>query len=162
MQSIFATAQLFYSCHCRIVKQKILCKVFMMFIALCVYVQPHYMLSNYVHFRPKHVLYLNTWVNIINETILSGLFHVGFEVLQYCQKQIHFNKMHKVSRLLSVEYILSYQTTIFSKKDMQIPMILCSDVKKEVNYAQNLDKAEEYDLDPHCVKKVCMFLLLPD
>ena len=34
---------------------------------------------------------------------------------------------------------------------------LASDVKKEVNYAQNLDKAEEYDLDPHCVKKVCIF-----
>ena len=35
---------------------------------------------------------------------------------------------------------------------------LASDVKKEVNYAQNLDKAEEYDLDPHCVKKVCMLI----
>ena len=29
-----------------------------------------------------------------------------------------------------------------------------SDVKKEVSYAQDLDKAEEYDLDAHCSKKV--------
>ena len=37
---------------------------------------------------------------------------------------------------------------------------LASDVKKEVNYAQNLDKAEEYDLDAHCTKKVYMILLV--
>ena len=30
-----------------------------------------------------------------------------------------------------------------------------SDVRKEVSYYQDLDKAEEYDLDPHCSKKVC-------
>ena len=30
-----------------------------------------------------------------------------------------------------------------------------SDVRKEVSYAQDLDKAEEYDLDAHCSKKVC-------
>ena len=30
-----------------------------------------------------------------------------------------------------------------------------SDVRKEVSYCQDLDKAEEYDLDPHCSKKVC-------
>ena len=29
-----------------------------------------------------------------------------------------------------------------------------SDVRKEVNYVQDLDKAEEYDLDAHCSKKV--------
>ena len=28
------------------------------------------------------------------------------------------------------------------------------DVRKEVNYVQDLDKAEEYDLDAHCSKKV--------
>ena len=29
-----------------------------------------------------------------------------------------------------------------------------SDVRKEVSYYQDLDKAEDYDLDPHCSKKV--------
>ena len=29
-----------------------------------------------------------------------------------------------------------------------------SDVRKEVNYCQDLSKAEEYDLDAHCDKKV--------
>ena len=30
-----------------------------------------------------------------------------------------------------------------------------SDVIKQVNYRQGLDKAEEYDLDAHCSKQVC-------
>ena len=35
---------------------------------------------------------------------------------------------------------------------------LASDVRMEVNYSQDLGKAEEYDLDAHCTKKVCIFL----
>ena len=31
-------------------------------------------------------------------------------------------------------------------------------VSKEVNYCQDLDTIEEYNLDPHCSKKVCILV----
>ena len=37
-----------------------------------------------------------------------------------------------------------------------------SDVRKEVNYCQDLSKAEEYDLDAHCDKKVRKYELGPN
>ena len=32
-----------------------------------------------------------------------------------------------------------------------------SDVRKEVSYRQDVDKAEEYDLEAHCSKKVSIY-----